>query len=76
MYFFFSGIGAETKDTFLRSLCRDFPRELVPVVLAPLLYSNKGDLPMDKINQDSSTMTNTMVCLNIEETLSVYGVKW
>jgi hypothetical protein len=48
----------------------------VPVVLAPLLYSNKGDLPMDKINQDSSTMTNTMVCLNIEETLSVYGVKW
>jgi CCR4-NOT transcription complex subunit 1 len=55
------GIVAETKETFLKSLRRDFPRELVPVVLAPLLYPSKSDLPMDKVNQDSSTMTNTMV---------------
>jgi CCR4-NOT transcription complex subunit 1 len=67
--FIFSGIAAETKETFLKSLRRDFPRELVPVVLAPLLYSSKGDLPMDKINQDSSTMTNTMVCLSICENI-------
>lgn len=55
------GIVAETKETFLKSLRRDFPRELVPVVLAPLLYPSKPDLPMDKVNQDSSTMTNTML---------------
>ena len=59
--FYFPGIVAETKETFLKSLRRDFPRELVPVVLAPLLYPSKPDLPMDKVNQDSSTMTNTMV---------------
>lgn len=55
------GIAAETKETFLKNLRRDFPRELVPVVLAPLLYPNKPDLPMDKVNQDNSTMTNTML---------------
>ena len=57
----FPGIVTETKESFLKSLRRDFPRELVPVVLAPLLYPSKLDLPMDKVNQDSSTMTNTMV---------------
>jgi hypothetical protein len=34
-------------------------------VLAPLLYPSKPDLPMDKVNQDSSAMTNTMVSLHI-----------
>jgi CCR4-NOT transcription complex subunit 1 len=61
----FPGIVAETKESFLKSLRRDFPRELVPVVLAPLLYPSKPDLPMDKVNQDNSTMTNTMVSTGI-----------
>ena len=69
VYFFFflsfPDIVAETKESFLKSLRRDFPRELVPVVLAPLLYPSKPDLPMDKVNQDSSTMTNTMVSTGI-----------
>jgi len=68
VYFFFlsfPGIVAETKESFLKSLRRDFPRELVPVVLAPLLYPSKPDLPMDKVNQDNSTMTNTMVSTGI-----------
>ena len=58
---YFAGIAAETKETFLKNLRRDFPRELVPVVLAPLLYPYKPDLLMDKVNQDNTTMTNTMV---------------
>jgi CCR4-NOT transcription complex subunit 1 len=65
MYIFFPGIVTETKETFLKSLRRDFPRELVPIVLAPLLYPSKPDLPMDKVNQDSSAMANAMVCVNI-----------
>ncbi|XP_034255857.1 CCR4-NOT transcription complex subunit 1 isoform X2 [Thrips palmi] len=53
------GVTSETKESFLKNLRRDFPRELVPVVLAPLIYPNKPDLPMDKLNQDSSVMANT-----------------
>ncbi|KAJ9577751.1 hypothetical protein L9F63_005671, partial [Diploptera punctata] len=55
------GITPETGDAFLKNLRRDFPRELVPVVLAPLLYPYKPDLLMDKVNQDNTTMTNTML---------------
>jgi hypothetical protein len=75
-FFLFSGIVTETKETFLKSLRRDFPRELVPIVLAPLLYPSKSDLPMDKVNQDSSTMTNTMVCLNVCLMVLVGETSW
>ncbi|XP_026284061.1 CCR4-NOT transcription complex subunit 1 [Frankliniella occidentalis] len=53
------GVTSETKESFLKNLRRDFPRELVPVVLAPLLFPNKPDLPMDKLNQDSTAMANS-----------------
>lgn len=36
-------LSSETKEKFLKSLRRDFPRELVPVVLAPLLYPGDGE---------------------------------
>ncbi|XP_039287191.1 LOW QUALITY PROTEIN: CCR4-NOT transcription complex subunit 1 [Nilaparvata lugens] len=54
------GVTTEVKEVFLKNLRRDFPRELVPVVLAPLLYPSSTDLPMDKLSQDSSSMANTM----------------
>lgn len=60
-----TGVTPETKEVFLKNLRRDFPRELVPVVLAPLLYPNSPDLPMDKLNQDTSTMANTMVMIHM-----------
>lgn len=60
---FVSGVTAEVKEVFLKNLRRDFPRELVPVVLAPLLYPPDPDLPMDKLNQDSSNMANPMVII-------------
>lgn len=40
---------AEAKEKFLKNLRRDFPRELVPVVLAPLLYPGDGETPQSKI---------------------------
>jgi CCR4-NOT transcription complex subunit 1 len=36
-------LSLEAKEKFLKSLKRDFPRELVPVVLAPLLYPGDGE---------------------------------
>lgn len=39
-----NSLSAEAKETFLKNLRRDFPRELVPVVLAPLLYPGDGEI--------------------------------
>ena len=58
----FAGINSEAKDLFLSSLRRDFPRELVPVVLSPLIYPNLDfDLEIDKMTQESTAMSSNMV---------------
>lgn len=53
----------------MQNLRRDFPLEVAPVLLAPLIYPDNPDRPMDKINQDISSISNTMVfffhCMNI-----------
>ncbi|XP_015520502.1 CCR4-NOT transcription complex subunit 1 isoform X1 [Neodiprion lecontei] len=43
------GLPIEAKEKFLKNLRRDFPRELVPVVLAPLLYPGDGEIPQAAI---------------------------
>lgn len=40
---------SDTKEKFLKNLKRDFPRELVPVVLAPLLYPGDGEVPQSPV---------------------------
>ncbi|XP_011335843.1 CCR4-NOT transcription complex subunit 1 isoform X2 [Ooceraea biroi] len=40
---------SEDKKDFLKNLRRDFPRELVPVVLAPFLYPGDWETPQFKI---------------------------
>jgi len=56
-----SGISKEVKKVLLLNLRRDFPLEVAPVLLAPLIYSDKPDHPMDKINLDTSTIPKIMV---------------
>lgn len=58
------GVSGETKEVLVKNLRRDFPRELVPIVLAPLIYPNSTDLLMDKINQEPTSLTNAMVSPN------------
>ncbi|XKL59833.1 hypothetical protein PGB90_000849 [Kerria lacca] len=56
------GINFESKELFLHSLRRDFPRELVPVVLSPLLYPNLNfDLQFSKMSEESTAMANTLL---------------
>uniref|UniRef100_T1ISW7 CCR4-NOT transcription complex subunit 1 n=1 Tax=Strigamia maritima TaxID=126957 RepID=T1ISW7_STRMM len=55
------GIGTKQKDAFLSTLRKDFPRERVPVVLAPLLYSDTEDLPTEKLALDCINTCKTMV---------------
>ncbi|TRY54534.1 hypothetical protein DNTS_033400 [Danionella cerebrum] len=69
-----SGVGQEQIDAFLKTLCRDFPQERCPVVLAPLLYPDKRDILMDRILPDSGDLNKTMMekCRNI---ILQYGVR-
>ena len=42
------GVNADAVETFVRTMRQDFPRDRVPVVLAPLLYREKQDITEDK----------------------------
>ena len=57
-------LSSETKEKFLKSLRRDFPRELVPVVLAPLLYPGDGEEPQKAIelNMAANQMVRISCC--------------
>ncbi len=41
-------VAKESVNTFVQTLRRDFPRERVPVVLAPLLYRDQLDITEDR----------------------------
>ena len=49
---------ADSQESFLEAIRKDFPRELVPVVLAPLIYAESGDIPVDKITNGASMEKN------------------
>jgi len=49
----------EAKEKFLKNLRRDFPRELVPVVLAPFLYP--GDWETTQFKIELNMAVNQMV---------------
>ncbi|XP_029687920.1 CCR4-NOT transcription complex subunit 1 isoform X2 [Takifugu rubripes] len=68
-----SGVGQEQIDAFLKTLCRDFPQERCPVVLAPLLYPEKRDIPMDRILPDSGELARTMMESSLAEFMQEVG---
>ncbi|XP_056273030.1 CCR4-NOT transcription complex subunit 1 isoform X4 [Pseudoliparis swirei] len=68
-----SGVGQEQIDAFLKTLCRDFPQERCPVVLAPLLYPEKRDIPMDRILPDSGELAKTMMESSLAEFMQEVG---
>ncbi|XP_060933176.1 CCR4-NOT transcription complex subunit 1 isoform X1 [Limanda limanda] len=68
-----SGVGQEQIDAFLKTLCRDFPQERCPVVLAPLLYPEKRDILMDRILPDSGELAKTMMESSLSEFMQEVG---
>lgn len=61
------GIGSEQKETFFENLKKDFPQDRVPVVLAPLLYSQETDVLMEKgMTEPSSNMSKPMELSHVE----------
>lgn len=51
----------------------DFPQERCPVVLAPLLYPEKRDIPMDRILPDSGELAKTMMESSLAEFMQEVG---
>ncbi|XP_033997031.1 CCR4-NOT transcription complex subunit 1 isoform X3 [Trematomus bernacchii] len=68
-----SGLGQEQIDAFLKTLCRDFPQQRCPVVLAPLLYPEKRDILMDRILPDSGELAKTMMESSLAEFMQEVG---
>uniref|UniRef100_A0A3B3Y956 CCR4-NOT transcription complex subunit 1 n=1 Tax=Poecilia mexicana TaxID=48701 RepID=A0A3B3Y956_9TELE len=68
-----SGVGQEQIDAFLKTLCRDFPQERCPVVLAPLLYPEKRDIPMDRILPDSGELAKTIMESSLADFIQEVG---
>ncbi|ROL51636.1 CCR4-NOT transcription complex subunit 1 [Anabarilius grahami] len=68
-----SGVGQEQIDAFLKTLCRDFPQERCPVVLAPLLYPDKRDILMDRILPDSADLNKTMMESSLADFMQEVG---
>ncbi|XP_054632175.1 CCR4-NOT transcription complex subunit 1 isoform X10 [Dunckerocampus dactyliophorus] len=67
------GVGQEQIDAFLKTLCRDFPQERCPVVLAPLLYPEKRDILMDRILPDSGELAKTIMESSLAEFMQEVG---
>ncbi|KAM9607251.1 CCR4-NOT transcription complex subunit 1 isoform 7-T9 [Trichechus inunguis] len=67
------GVGQEQIDAFLKTLRRDFPQERCPVVLAPLLYSEKRDILMDRILPDSGGVAKTMMESSLADFMQEVG---
>ncbi|XP_036607824.1 CCR4-NOT transcription complex subunit 1 isoform X1 [Trichosurus vulpecula] len=67
------GVGQEQIDAFLKTLRRDFPQERCPVVLAPLLYSEKRDILMDRILPDSGGIAKTMMESSLADFMQEVG---
>ncbi|KAG8039882.1 hypothetical protein G9C98_000611 [Cotesia typhae] len=65
------GLSSETKEKFLKNLKRDFPRELVPVVLAPLLYPGDGEIT--HVPNELNMATNQMDANSLVELIMELG---
>ncbi|XP_033113474.1 CCR4-NOT transcription complex subunit 1-like isoform X3 [Anneissia japonica] len=48
-----TGVSPPQRDTFLATLRKEFPRDRLPVILAPLLYSSDEDITMERLMSDN-----------------------
>ncbi|XP_046976723.1 CCR4-NOT transcription complex subunit 1 isoform X2 [Vanessa cardui] len=65
-------LAAVTKDLFLKRLRIDFPREVVPIVLAPLLYPDDTQTPLEEMTT-SDDMAAAMMDNSLAEIIRDIG---
>lgn len=66
------GLSTDTHEAFLRTLQRDFPKELVPVVLAPLLYPTESQLTPE-MSSDGPGISGNMLENSLSELVAELG---
>lgn len=66
------GLSTDIHQSFLQTLQRDFPKELVPVVLAPLLYPNKSQLIID-MSSDGPNISGNMLENSLPDLVAEMG---
>ncbi|KAJ2954200.1 hypothetical protein O0L34_g2438 [Tuta absoluta] len=65
-------LAAVTKDLFLKRLRVDFPREVVPIVLAPLLYADDTQTPLEEMTT-ADDMASAMMDNSLAEIIRDIG---
>ncbi|XP_072931342.1 CCR4-NOT transcription complex subunit 1 isoform X2 [Epargyreus clarus] len=65
-------LAAVTKDLFLKRLRSDFPREVVPIVLAPLLYPDDTQTPLEEMTT-ADDMAAAMLDTSLVEVIRDMG---
>ncbi|XP_072946619.1 CCR4-NOT transcription complex subunit 1-like [Epargyreus clarus] len=65
-------IPSVTKDLFLKRLREDFPREVAPIVLAPLLYPDDTQFPLDEVNT-AGDLTAAMMEVSLADAIKDIG---
>lgn len=67
------GISAEQKEAFIKVLQKEYPRSRTPVVLVPLIYPDKPDIPMEKLIQEAANLDKNMVENSLAEMVQEIG---
>lgn len=55
------GLSDSTYGKFVQQLCRDFPRERVPLILAPLLYPENSELSAESVKANSQSLLRSSI---------------
>lgn len=67
-----SRLAPVTKDLFRKRLCVDFPREVVPIILAPLLYPDDTETPLEEMTT-ADDMAGAMMDNSLAEIIHDIG---
>ncbi|XP_064466564.1 CCR4-NOT transcription complex subunit 1-like isoform X2 [Ornithodoros turicata] len=67
------GIGSEQREAFFTNLRKDFPRDRVPVVLAPLLYSEDIDGLMERGRMEPSSNVSKAMDVSLVDLIQEMG---
>lgn len=55
------GLADTTHNKFIQQLCRDFPRDRVPLILAPLLYTENSEVSAESVKNNSESLLRTSI---------------
>lgn len=55
------GLSDITFTKFETQFCRDFPRDRVPLILAPLIYTEDTEVPANKMSANSQGMLSSAI---------------